>query len=352
MKSVVYAGAAYWVQASKETKTQGLFRLSSDGEGWEYLSNGLPEHVEVRTIVVRPGKPNNVYVGTQVGPYVSTNGGKSWRPMPLPGKEKVVWSILLHPTDPKTIYVGTENTAIYRSRDGGKSFQQLPTFEPVGYCRMGFNSRVIRMTLDPSEPNTIYAGFEVGGVLRSLDGGDSWQDCNPSLLKLSEVPHLKSQIGSDTDTEGMMDSHALTASKTHPGSVILATRMGLFRSDDKGSNWYEMDVGRYSPLTYARDVQVSPHNPEVMHAALSVAAVSDAGSLYRSEDFGKSWKRFDRDVEINSTLMAVATAAKSPERIWCAARRGQVFGTEDGGRTWSEHPLPPDVEGVYALACA
>jgi Sortilin, neurotensin receptor 3,/BNR/Asp-box repeat len=352
MKSVVYAGAAYWVQASQETRTQGLFRLADDSGGWRYVGGGLPDPVEVRTIVVRPGHPDNVYVGTQVGPYVSEDGGESWRAMALPGKEKVVWSILLHPTDPKTIYVGTENTEVFRSRDGGESFEKLPTFEPVGYCKMGFNSRVIRLALDPSDPDTIYAGLEVGGVLRSLDGGDSWEDCNPSLLKLAEEPHLKSQIGSDTDTEGMMDSHSLTVSPAHPGSVILATRMGLFRSDDKGSNWYEMDIGRYSPLTYARDVQVSPHDPETMHAALSVAAVSDAGSLYRSQDFGQTWKRFDHDVEINSTLMIVATTDRSPDRVWCAARRGQVFGTEDGGKSWLEFPLPPDVEGVYALACA
>jgi photosystem II stability/assembly factor-like uncharacterized protein len=113
-----------------------------------------------------------------------------------------------------------------------------------------------------------------------------------------------------------------------------------------------MGIGKWSPLTYARDVTVSPHDPKVMYAALSVAAVSDEGSLYRSDDLGESWKRFDRNCEIESTLMVVAPSGTSPQRVYCAARRGQVFGTEDGGSTWTAHPLPEGVQGVYALATA
>jgi len=77
--------------------------------------------------------------------------------------------------------------------------------------------------------------------------------------------------------------------------------------------------------------------------------VSDAGSLYRSADLGATWTRFDHDVSINSTLMIIATSAQTPERVYCAARRGQVFGTEDGGKSWQTYPLP--AEGVYALSC-
>jgi photosystem II stability/assembly factor-like uncharacterized protein len=48
-------------------------------------------------------------------------------------------------------------------------------------------------------------------------------------------------------------------------------------------------------------------------------------------------------------LMIIAASAQTPERVYCAARRGQVFGTEDGGRSWQTYPLP--AEGVYALSC-
>ena len=69
---------------------------------------------------------------------------------------------------------------------------------------MGFDTRLIRMAIDPSNPEELYAGVEVGGLMRSLDGGETWTDCSNHLVKLAEQSHLKSQIGSDTDIEGMM----------------------------------------------------------------------------------------------------------------------------------------------------
>jgi photosystem II stability/assembly factor-like uncharacterized protein len=117
-------------------------------------------------------------------------------------------------------------------------------------------------------------------------------------------------------------------------------------------HWQEMNIGRFSPLTYARDVKVSRHDPRTMYAALSVAAVSDQGSLYRSRDLGESWQRFDHGVAMKSTLMIIAESPADPARIYCATRKGQVFGTEDGGRRWREYRLPDGVEGVYGLWAA
>jgi len=352
MASYVYAGVAPWIGATPGVPIQGLYRLDPGAGNWENLTAGLPKDVEVRGMAIRRGNPPTIFAGTQRGPYRSTDGGVTWKALPLPGKEQVVWSIELHPTDPNILFVGTEGTTIYRSKDGGDSFQELTPAEPPGFCRMGFPTRVIRIAIDPSNPKEVYAGLEVGGVLRSLDGGDSWESCNAALLKLAEQPRWKSKIGSDTDTEGMMDTHALVVSPARPGTVFLANRMGLFRSLDKGVSWEEMGIGRFSPLTYARDVKVSAHDPKTMFAALSIAAVSDAGSLYRSTDLGESWQRFDHDVSINSTLMIVGESVERPDRVYCAARRGQVFGTEDGGKSWREFKLPDGGQGVYALATA
>ncbi|MGE4219887.1 MAG: WD40/YVTN/BNR-like repeat-containing protein, partial [Alphaproteobacteria bacterium] len=264
---------------------------------------------------------------------------------------RVVWSMCLHPTEPGTLYVGTEHTSIFRTRDGGATWRQLPVPEPQGMIRQGFPMRVVRIALDPVDPGTVYAAMEVGGVVRSLDGGDSWADCNTPLLAMAQQERLKSSIISDVTHEGMLDSHAVTTSPTHPGALHLANRMGIFLSEDRGDSWAEIGIGRFSPLTYTRDVQVSPHDPETMYAALSIASISDAGSLYRSRDYGRSWQRFDHGVSIDSTLMTIAQSPTSPQRVWCGARRGQVFGTEDGGQTWSTHPLPR-VEGIYAIGCS
>ncbi|MDP3766989.1 MAG: hypothetical protein Q8S13_03160, partial [Dehalococcoidia bacterium] len=155
----------------------------------------------------------------------------------------------------------------------------------------------------------------------------------------------------DTDTEGMLDGHALTVSAARPGTVFLAVRMGLFQSTDRGGSWKDMEVGRFSPLTYARDVRVSPHDPRVLYACLSPAARSEDGSLYRSNDLGETWTRFDRGIKAEKTMMALALHPKDADQVYCVSRSGQVFGTQDGGRTWREDRLPEPVDSVYAVAC-
>jgi len=354
----VFVGAGQWHAARADAPAQGLFGFDAESERWEPLTDGLPADVEVRHLAIRPDRPQTVYAGTQDGPYRSDDGGRHWRALPLPAgtpaEEHVVWSICLAPEDPETVYVGTQGTGVFRSRDGGGSWERLPVPVPQGAIKANFPTRITRIAVEPGaggRPGAIHVGLEVAGVLRSLDGGATWQSGNPSLLAMAEQPRLQSRILSDDDTEGMMDSHAVTVSPAHPGTVWLANRMGLFRSDDRGLGWTEIGIGRFSPLTYARDVRVSGHDPQRMYAALSVAAISDAGSLYRSDDFGASWRRFDHGVEIASTLMVVAEGVTRPERVYGAARRGQIVGTEDGGSSWRSYDLPDGVEGVYALAC-
>ncbi len=351
MTQYVYAGAGHWTSAGDSAHPGGLLRKEVGGSEWRFLSNGLPEKAEVRSIAVHPDNPQIVYVGTQDGPYRSTDSGDTWKKLDFPDAAMNVWSIIFHPKKPQTLYLGTSPAAVYRSDDGGESWKRLAIVESAGAVNMGFDMRVIRLAADPSNPDEIYAGLEVGGVIRSLDGGNTWEDCSEDLLRLASMDHLKSQIGSDTDIEGMMDSHALTVSAAKPGGVILATRMGLFRSDDRGGSWSDIDVGRFSPLTYARDVQVAPHDPNVLYAALSPAARSEDGSLYRSDDLGQTWKRFDHDVTPESTMMTIALNRQDPNQVYCATRGGQVFGTQDGGATWNEHPLPEGLQDIYAIAC-
>src|SRR5215510_10090525 len=302
----VYAGAADWGGKDPAKCNRGLYRLATDTGTWATLERDLPDEVEVRCVTLHPTQPGVVFAGTQAGPYRSADGGKHWRRLTVPT-------------------------------------------HPDGLCVMGFPTRMIRLAIDPTNPDELYAGVEVGGVVRSLDGGTTWTDCNAPLLAVATQERYTQKHGPRRASEGMMDTHALAISAAQPGTVFLANRLGLFRSDDRGESWSDMDIGRFSPLTYARDVKVFPHDTQTLLGAFSIAAVSDAGSLYRSADLGATWTRFDHDVNINSTLMIIAASAQTPERVYCAARRGQVFGTEDGGKSWQTYPLP--AEGVYALAC-
>lgn len=351
MTQYVYAGAGHWTSADDAAHSGGLVRQVVGDREWQVLSGGLPAQAEVRAIAIHPDNPQIVYAGTQHGPYRSTDGGDHWEQLDFPDSGMIVWSLLFHPQNPQIMYLGTGPAAVYRSDNGGDSWQRLSIIETAGAVNMGFPMRVIRMAADPSNPDEIYAGLEVGGIIRSLDGGTTWTDCTIDLLKLAEKPQLKSRIGSDTDIEGMMDTHAISLSAARPGAVFLATRMGLFLSPDHGETWEDMEVGRFSPLTYARDVQVAPQDPQTLYAALSPAARSRDGSLYRSQDLGQTWQRFDHDVSPHSTMMSVALSRQDADVVYCATRGGQVFGTQDGGGTWAETALPTGLQDIYAVAC-
>lgn len=352
MTQYVYAGAAPFSGGSDATLAGGLFRQAVGAGEWHVLSQGLPDRAEIRAIAIHPHDPRIVYVGAQDGPYRSLDGGDRWERLPFPDRHMVVWSIVCHPRNPRTLFVGTAPPAIYRSDDDGESWRRLAIVEPAGMVRtMGFPCRIIRMAVDPTRPDELYAGIEVGGVIRSLDGGETWEDCTKELLRLTDQPHLKSQIASDTEIEGMMDSHALSVSTARPGTVFLATRMGLFCSPDRGESWQEMQIWRFSPFAYARDIQVAPHEPRTLYAALSSAALGKAGALYRSRDLGQTWQRFDHHVTVRSTMMTVAPSLHDARVVYCATRKGQVFGTHDGGATWRECSLPAGRQDVYALAC-
>jgi photosystem II stability/assembly factor-like uncharacterized protein len=348
----IFAGGGHHVSGSGQRSSGGLFRRQAGEGAWEALTAGLPEKVEARAFAVHPREPGVIYAGTQDGPYRTTDGGGRWERVGFPERGVTIWSLMFHPARPDVMYAGAAPVAIYRSEDGGDTWQKLPGAKSPGHCEMGFPTRVVRIAADPARPDTIYAGLEVSGVIRSSDGGETWTDLSAPLVKLSEQPHLKSRIGSDLDSEGMLDTHALAVSAAVPGTAFLAVRMGVFRTDDSGASWYDVEVGRYSPLTYCRDIIVSPHDPRVLYACLSVSSRGDDGSLYRSDDVGRTWRRFDRGVKSRATMMAVTAHPRDPARVYCVSRCGQVFGTEDTGATWREYPLPEGVQDVYALAAA
>jgi photosystem II stability/assembly factor-like uncharacterized protein len=346
--SYTYAGAA---RASEGTRG-GLYRKEVNDNRWQALSDGLPDDLQVQAITVHPTDTDVVYVGAHSGIYRSRNRGDHWERLPLPQGAAQVWSVLVHPQDHRIVYAGMSPVGVCRSDDGGDHWRQLPSPDLPERVKMGFPCRVMRLAADAANRDHVFATLEVGGVMRSLDGGESWEDCNAGLIELAERPHLKSKIQSDTEIEGMMDGHALCTSSASPGNVFLAVRMGLFRSADQGMSWQDMEVGRFSPLTYARDVRVSPRDANVLYACLSPAARSQDGSLYRSSDLGETWTRFDRDIKAETTMMAVGLHPSDPNQVHCVSRSGQVFSTLDGGGSWQEHRLPEGVRDVYAVACA
>jgi len=348
-RSRVFVGAGTW---TSQRKHGGLFRQIVGENRWESLTKGLPEPMSVQAITIAPSEADRIYVGTQDGPYRSGDGGATWERGDFP-RDLQVWSIAVHPKSARTVYAGTSPVGVWRSDDGGDTWRQLPNVKQPDRIKMSFACRVMRIGVEPGQPDQIHAALEVGGTMRSLDGGETWSDGSADLVQLAaDNINLKSMLQSDSEAEGMLDAHALAVSSAAPGNVFLAVRMGLFQSTDRGQSWRDMQIDRFSPLTYGRDIRVSPHDPRTLYAALSPAARSKDGSLYRSTDLGATWARIDHGVKADATMMALALHPRDPQQIYGVSRCAQVFGTQDGGKTWRESRLPEGVQDVYALACA
>jgi photosystem II stability/assembly factor-like uncharacterized protein len=343
----IYAGVAGAFGRPDHRGEVGVFRRDAAGGEWQHVLTDL----ETQAVTVHPRDPDVVLAGTVDGVWRSRDRGASFQRTKFPDQGKQIWSFLVDSRDPNRIYAGGSPIDIYRSDDGGESWRRLPHPDVADRCSGPFASRVMRMVQHPARPDEIYAALEINGVMRTTDGGETWEDCSADLVRLSELPHLRSKIVSDTFAEGMLDGHAITISPADPDAVIVALRMGLFRSVDRGQSWQDMEMKRFSPITYARDVKVSPQDPNTLYAALSVAAASHEGGIYRSRDAGQTWRRFDH-VEVHGTIMSVALHPTDPNQVYIGARYdGEVFGTRDGGETWASIPLPGAVKDLYSVAC-
>ena len=136
--------------------------------------DGLPPDPEIRVIAIAPNDPAVIYAGAQDGLYRSSDRGDSWEKMTLPGELVPVWSVAFHPHNPRVVYAGGEETKLYVSEDGGESWELMPisaTFPSVTTTPRQMPKRVLGISLDPDHPSDMYAAIEVGGLLRSTDGG-------------------------------------------------------------------------------------------------------------------------------------------------------------------------------------
>ena len=346
-QSYVFAGVGGYYGTKDKTGKAGVFRRDAAASDWSYVLKDL----EAFTVFVHPRDPSLVFAGTADGVYRSTDHGATFKRANFPDQKVQVWSFMVDPADPQA-HAGRR-----LSRRGLPQHQLRRELDPRAEPRpAGPRQDAVQLPRHalaprPDQPNEIYAVLEVSGVMRSTDGGETWRDCSDHLIKLSEQePRLRSKLVSDTEAEGMLDGHAICTSAADPDGVIIACRMGLFRSKDQGKTWDDLRVDRFSPFTYGRDVRVSPQEPGTIYACLSVAASSKDGALYRSQDVGKSWQRFDK-VQPHGTLMSVSLHPSDAKQVYIAARYGEVFGTQDGGETWRETPLPSDVQHIYALSC-
>jgi photosystem II stability/assembly factor-like uncharacterized protein len=249
---------------------------------------------------------------------------------------------LFDPRDSKVLYAGYEDCQIFRSEDGGERWQRLPVTVRFPEVTVGPGAnpakRVLELAVNPVNPNEVYGAIEVGGVIRSLDGGEHWEN-------MSHGQYL------NDDT---VDMHGVLVGRSRPGAVFAIGRAGLFSSTDQGGHWASARLEPLNPKghTYCRDIREDPGDPRTIWVAAGANFQSDVGVLFRSKDGGSSWTRVDMGVKPKTTIFVIAFDGRQPRRMYCATSGGEVFASENGGESWAERPLPEGATQVYAMGCA
>ena len=301
-----------------------------DGRTWEQGAVTPLAHAAAR-LSVSPTEPHRAYLAAyEAGLYSSDDGGQTWRHASSYPSD-YAHSVAVHPEDSKTVYVGSEPSAIYRSRDAGETWEECAAFravpEPGQWSFHDLDPRVhhvrdLRMT--PNGPNRLYAGIEVGGVVRSGDSGESWQQLH----------------GTDDDI------HCIDVSRARPGTVYVATNSGPYRSDDEGQSWEPIKEGL--ARTYSVHIAAAPDDAEVVLVTVATGPGRQNPQFYRSSSGGRQWQLVDSAGSDDDMVVAMDWDPHEPNRCYAATDHGNIYCSADRGKSWS--PLPVKLPTV-ALGC-
>jgi photosystem II stability/assembly factor-like uncharacterized protein len=327
----------------------GLYRYAEDEGEWKSVTAGLPPNPQVRALLVHPDDPAVIYAGTQVGPYRSDDRGEHWEALEAPPTGTDVWSLAFHPNDPKIMYAGYEPCAIYRSEERGERWKRMNTervrFPHITTYMPPLAKRVIGIAADPANPMDMYASIEVGGLLASRDGGESWES-------VIDGPYVRNNT---------LDLHGVQVSSAAPGTVYIITQVALFRSRDRGRCWEHVPIEEMFPGgSYCRGLLVAPDDPKTIYLAAGAGGggaprgTEEAGALFRSHDVGETWERVELGDTPPSRMAQIAIDRAAPSHVYCCAQRGQVYGSHDGGQTWRKSQVPVEMSRslhIYPMVC-
>ncbi len=262
--------------------SKGVYAIKGDEARQVLESRG------VRDLVTFDGR---VFAGTGAGVFVSDDAGASWSLAGLEDHE--VWQI--RSAGNNVLYAGTQPAGLFRSNDAGATWHEVEAFaeapEAAEWCvpvQPRLPGRARALVIDRDDPRRIWVGVEVGGIMRTEDGGETWQlglpGENPDLHMMCAQPGEPEVLYASTGY-GRLDGVA----------EMVEGNAGVFRSDDGGASWRYAWQG-ITPR-YSRPMCIDPRAPHGLTVASAPTAFSsfkDEGGaqamLFRSEDGGTSWR--------------------------------------------------------------
>lgn len=286
-----------------------------------------------RCLAVDSADPETLYVGTDdAGVFKSGDGGRNWGQLSGITHPRVT-ALAVSPVD-SAIYAGTEPSSLFVSRDGGESWRELenmknlPSAPTWSFPPRPWTSHVRSIALSHEDPRLILAGIELGGVVRSTDSGETWQDQRPGAQP---------------------DCHALATHPATTGIVYEAAGGGFAESRDFGYTWEGMDDGLGH--RYAWGLSVDPSDPELVH----LSAASGPGRAHgRGPSDAAIYRRRGSDPwepvleHLAGFPYALAADPEDPGSLYAGFGGSEILGKPGPEESWREIARLPG--GVSALA--
>jgi photosystem II stability/assembly factor-like uncharacterized protein len=309
---------------------QGLWRSTDGGDSFVRASDGLFVECHVRALAVHPRDPRTLYLGSEQGLFRSRDGADSWERVESPLNGMQLWSILLLPHNPEVILVGTCPARLFRSADGGRTWSEL-TVQMARECPRIMYSRVTTLIADPDEPDALWAGIEIDGLRRSTDGGRTWEAVGQHGISSLDIHAL-----------------AIVPDGGQGKRLLAATNNDLNLSTDEGQTWRPLHIGQSLPWSYCRALAQPAGRPQEVLLGNGNGPPGSAGVIGRSTDGGQSWETASMPGLANSTIWNFAVHPADPQRLYASSISGELYASTTGGASWEK--LPREFGEIRALA--
>ncbi len=294
--------------------------------------------------------------------YLSHNFGESWQSTESPPRFpkdtgltlQRVWHVLPgRPNEPGVVYLGVEPAALFRSEDGGDTWQDVRGLTEHSTRDMWFPGAggliLHSIVLDHARPERMWVGISAAGVFRTEDAGESWQPANTNV-RADFLPNRHPEVG--------QCPHKLLGFAEAPGLLYQQNHCGVYRSDSGGDHWEDISEGL--PSRFGLPLAVHPRDTATAYVLPEDSATGDElGGAYRfvpdgrfrvfrTNDKGSHWEGLSnglpqRKVYLHAMREALATDACDPAGVYVATTSGQIFHSADEGDSWDLliDSLPP-----------